>query len=444
MTVAAHRKTSVKLMTWLVLAALLAPLVAACGNAAPSPAKPAESKPPEASKPAESKLAAPAAAPAATTAASKPAESKPAAEAAKPASGEPIKIGFVWGITGAVAEIVRQASEGVHAYFDDVNKNGGIKGRPIQMVEIDSKYQVPLAQEGYKKVTTEDKVPMVVLASTGDTEALAQQINGDKVVAITFSCDEKWAKPEMNPYIFTPCTTYQDQMLTALQFIKSRGGGTKVAFSYPDIPFGQAPIPIGREFARKLDLQVVDEQKVGAADVDAQSQALNLRSSNPDYVIIQNVTAGASAMVRSGKQVGLNSQFVGLNYAFDEPTVKAIGAQAAEGYIGAGPNAFPSTNLGIMKEMQEKAPQLKEIAMRTIVGWSLAAVITDTLMRAEAYDGTSLLKAMEKTDLDVKDAIPGGRWVYTDTSHVPTRKMVFYQVKNGNIERISEPIDPPS
>jgi hypothetical protein len=36
---------------------------------------------------------------------------------------------------------------------------------------------VPLAQEGYKKVTTHDKVPLVVLASTGDTQALAQQIN---------------------------------------------------------------------------------------------------------------------------------------------------------------------------------------------------------------------------------------------------------------------------
>ena len=64
------------------------------------------------------------------------------------------------------------------------------------MVEIDSKYQVPLAQEGYKKVTTEDHVPLVVLASTGDTEALAPQINADKVAAITFSCDEKWAEAE--------------------------------------------------------------------------------------------------------------------------------------------------------------------------------------------------------------------------------------------------------
>src|SRR5712692_8458788 len=98
------------------------------------------------------------------------------APAAKPASGDPIKIGYVWGVTGAVAEIVRPASEATKAFWVDLNKKGGIKGHPVQMVEIDSKYQVPLAQEGYKKVTTDDKVPLVILASTGDTEALAQQI----------------------------------------------------------------------------------------------------------------------------------------------------------------------------------------------------------------------------------------------------------------------------
>ena len=38
----------------------------------------------------------------------------------------------------------------------------------------------------------------------------------------------------------------------------------------------------------------------------------------------------------------------------------------------------------------------------------------------------------------------GSRWTYSATSHVPTRKSVFYQVRNGKIDKISEPIDPPS
>src|SRR5215204_1336041 len=234
-------------------------------------------------------------------------------------------------------------------------------------------------------------------------------------------------------------------MSTALKFVKDQGGeDTRVAFSYADIPFGQSPIPTGRQYAASLGLTLVDEQKVGAADVDAQSQALNLTTSNPEYVLIQNVAGGASAMVRSGKQVGLNTQFLGLNYAFDEAVIKAIGPHAAEGYMGVGPNAFPGPEVGMVIEMNERAPSLKSISMRSIVGWTLAGVVADALKRSSEYDGPSILKAIEQTDLDVKGAIPGSRWAYSATSHVPTRKSVFYQVRNGQIEKVSEPIDPPS
>jgi branched-chain amino acid transport system substrate-binding protein len=276
-------------------------------------------------------------------------------------------------------------------------------------------------------------------------EAGAPQINQDKVVAITYSCGQDW-KPEKNPYIFTNCTYYEDQMAAALQFIKNKEGEKKikVAFSYPDIPFGQDPIPTGRDFARKLGFDLVAEEKVGAGDVDATSQALNLKSLNPDYVIIQNVTGGGSAIVRSGKQAGLASQFIALNYAFDDQTVKAIGPQAAEGYIGVGVTAFPGPELALMKDIEEQAPAIKDISMRTIQGWSLAMMLVDSLKRADSYDGPALLAAIEKTDLDVKGAVPGNRWVYSDKSHAPTRKSTFYQVKDGKIVKISDPIDPPA
>jgi branched-chain amino acid transport system substrate-binding protein len=369
-----------------------------------------------------------------------------AAPTSTAAVGAPIKIGFVWGVTGAVAEIVRPASEATHAYFDDLNKHGGIHGHPVQMVEIDSKYQVPLAQEGYKKVTTEDNVALLVLASTGDTEALAPQINADRVATLTLSCDDKWSKPDLNPYVFTTCTTYQDQMSSALRFVRERArasGNTspRIAFSYPDIPFGQSPLGVGRPAAQSLGMPLVAEAKVGAADVDAQSQALALKSAAPDYVLVQNVAGGASAMVRSAKQVGLGAQFLGLNYAFDEATIQAIGPQAAEGYLGVGPNAFPGPQVGMLREMADHAPGLKEVNMRAIAGWTIASVIADALQRANTYESAGLLQALEQTDLDVKDAIPGGRWVYTNRSHVPTRKSVFYQVVNGRIEKVSDPID---
>src|SRR5438874_11181800 len=154
-----NRTRARRLFGYVATATLLLPLVAACQPSQPAtPAAPAATSAPAAGKPGE------AAAPAASG----------------PATGQPIKIGFVWGVTGAVAEIVRPNSEAVRAYFEYLNKNGGIKGRPVEMVEVDSQYKVPLAQEGYKKVTSEDKVPLVILASSGDTLALAPQFNADK------------------------------------------------------------------------------------------------------------------------------------------------------------------------------------------------------------------------------------------------------------------------
>jgi ABC-type branched-subunit amino acid transport system substrate-binding protein len=150
-------------------------------------------------------------------------------------------------------------------------------------------------------------------------------------------------------------------------------------------------------------------------------------------------------MVRSGKQVGLGAQFIGLNYAFDEATIKAIGPQAAEGYMGGvGPNAFPGPEVGMLEDIHQRAPNLKDINMRTIVGWTLAGVVADALKRADGYHGTSILQALARTDLDVTGAIPGSRWSYSDRSHAPTRQSVFYQVKNSKIEKISEPLDPPA
>jgi ABC-type branched-subunit amino acid transport system substrate-binding protein len=166
-------------------------------------------------------------------------------------------------------------------------------------------------------------------------------------------------------------------------------------------------------------MPLVGEAKVGAADVDAQPQALALKTANQDYVVVQNVAGGASAMVRSARQVGLGARFLGLNYAFDEATIQAIGPQAAEGYLGIGPNAFPGPDVGTVQEMSERAPGLKEVNMRAIAGWTLASVIADALQRADAYDGPSISRALERTDLDVKGAIPGGRWVYTPVPYCP-------------------------
>jgi branched-chain amino acid transport system substrate-binding protein len=75
-----------------------------------------------------------------------------------PATGEPIKIGLSNSLTGAAAAPGASIDNGVKLQIEYVNANGGINGRPLQLVEYDDKSDVPTAVANINKLIQEDKV----------------------------------------------------------------------------------------------------------------------------------------------------------------------------------------------------------------------------------------------------------------------------------------------
>jgi branched-chain amino acid transport system substrate-binding protein len=77
---------------------------------------------------------------------------------AGPATGEPIKIGFSNSLTGFSAAPAASIDNGVKLQIEYVNANGGINGRPLQLIEYDDKSDVPTAIANINKLIQEDKV----------------------------------------------------------------------------------------------------------------------------------------------------------------------------------------------------------------------------------------------------------------------------------------------
>jgi branched-chain amino acid transport system substrate-binding protein len=120
---------------------VVAALVAACGgdDDDSDADEPAET---EASADEPSATEAPADEPATTEApateapAEEPAATDPpTTEAPAPADGEPIQLGAVVSLTGPA--VFPEASAAASAYFDFVNENGGVNGRPIEYTTLD-------------------------------------------------------------------------------------------------------------------------------------------------------------------------------------------------------------------------------------------------------------------------------------------------------------------
>src|SRR5262249_40037697 len=178
----------------------------------------------------------------------KPAATTAPPEAKKPASND-ITIGILADLTGATADVGKPYNEGMLAYIDNLNANGGIKGHKVNPLSEDYAYKVPNAEEKFKKYVQAGAVAIQGWG-TGDSEALRSKVKGDELPFMSASYAEVLTDPKQSPYNFVVAPTYSDQMRIALDQIAAADPNAQVAVFHHDSPFGNAPIADGEQWIK--------------------------------------------------------------------------------------------------------------------------------------------------------------------------------------------------
>ena len=82
-------------------------------------------------------------------------------QAGKAPSGEPIKIGGSLPLTGLASEQAKWVKAGYEYWAEDVNKRGGLLGRPVKLIIYDDESNADKAVTYYERAITVDKVDLV-------------------------------------------------------------------------------------------------------------------------------------------------------------------------------------------------------------------------------------------------------------------------------------------
>jgi branched-chain amino acid transport system substrate-binding protein len=77
-------------------------------------------------------------------------------------AADPIKVGFSMALTGSVAQNGKQLIIALELWRDDVNANGGLLGRPVQLVYYDDQSNPGNVPGIYTKLITIDKVDLLL------------------------------------------------------------------------------------------------------------------------------------------------------------------------------------------------------------------------------------------------------------------------------------------
>ena len=272
------------------------------------------------------------------------------------AHAQPIKLGNLVDLTGPTSDQGKDIAQGRNDAVQYFNEKGGINGRKIELVSVEYGFQPPRAVAAYKKFVEDDKVLLVLGYGTPDTEALRPYITKDKMPYISGSYSGHLTDPRQTPYNFPGGIDYTSQIRIFLNYVKENWKDTsrkpRVAFIYADNAYGRAPIEAGRQYAKEIGIDLVDEEIIPTVLTDATSQLLTMQKKDPDFVYINTNTQWVPVVLKDALKLGLKTKFVVNNYGIDERTPKLAG-EAAEGVMGFQDVAYFGENVPGMKTMME-------------------------------------------------------------------------------------------
>ncbi len=372
-------------------------------------------------------------------------------------TGEPIKIGAVFDLSGPTGDVGTPYAEGVIAYVNWVNENGGINGRPIELLSQDYKYDVATAENLYKQFVSQGVVVFMGWG-TGDTLALVDKIAEDQIPFISASYSASLNDPQGSaPYNFLVATTYGDQMEIMIRHMAAKWveagndlADMRIVVFHNDSPFGTDPVPQGQAYAEAAGIGgfLSIPQPRGATDFNAEIQKAD--DFGVTHIIVQNVSSGAALLARNVVDYfGSNEEIVFgcLNWCADELFVTRAGA-AAEGTLGAIP--FTPTTVEVEGQviprevLKAQGRTLEEASLHFTQGWAATAVMVEGIRRTlEA--GLELTGPNIRATLEQMENFETGGLMapvtFTPEDHRSTRALAIYRVENGIWVQDSELID---
>ena len=100
--------------------------------------------------------------------------------------GDTIKIGFVGALSGDAAAYGESAKQGVELAVSQINANGGVKGKQVEVIYEDAKCTGKDAVSAAQKLVNVDKVKFIIGGScSGETIAMAPIVEAAKVLTLS-------------------------------------------------------------------------------------------------------------------------------------------------------------------------------------------------------------------------------------------------------------------
>ena len=271
-------------------------------------------------------------------------------------SGEPIKFGLAMPMTGSQALFGTDQVKAAQWAVADINAKGGVNGRPLEMILIDTQADPQLGINAAKRLTSVDKVPIFLTSWSAVVKAVAPIANREKVLELSVGANS----PEiatLGDYVYTTFPLADVDVSALANYTYASLGKKTAAVLYINNDSGVEGAGIYKSVFEKAGGKVVAYEAYDAKATEFTGAILKVKAANPDIIHIQGLITDLPQVIAQMRQLGITQRVSTYSAGYNPKVIEQLGA-AAEGLIvtslapGANdnPNVAPFVNRWLTTE----------------------------------------------------------------------------------------------
>lgn len=285
--------------------------------------------------------------------------------------------------TGPAAELGIQFQQGAKLWFEQVNAQGGIGGKTLEIRSLDDGYEPDRCAANTQKLIAEDVHALFGYIGTPTSLAALPLLTKAQVPFIAPFTGAMGLREPFNKQVFHLRASYNDETALIVRQLTNLGL-KKIAVFHQNDAYGKAGLDGVTLALEKQGLKPVATATVERNSVDVAAAVRTINAAMPDAVVQISAYKACAAYIRAARASGYGGTFYNVSFVGTQALADELGKDGAGVVVS---QVMPSPYYPARPIAREFADAVKKAGnvqanFSSMEGYLAAKVVTEGLKRA--------------------------------------------------------------
>lgn len=320
--------------------------------------------------------------------------------------------------TGPAAELGIQFQQGAKLWFEQVNAQGGIGGKTVEIRALDDGYEPDRCAANTQKLIAEDVHALFGYIGTPTSLAALPLLTKAQIPFIAPFTGAMGLREPFNKQVFHLRASYNDETALIVRQLTNLGL-KKIAVFHQNDAYGKAGLDGVTLALEKQGLKPVATATVERNSVDVAAAVRTINAAMPDAVVQVSAYKSCAAYIRAARAAGYGGTFYNVSFVGTQALADELGKDGAGVVVS---QVMPSPYSAARPIAREFADAVKKAGnvqanFSSMEGYLAAKVVTEGLKRAGNRIGNreALIQGIESIG---SQSLGGFQVNFTASNHV--------------------------